>query len=251
MPEVSIIIPTLNEGDYLARSLRCLTILDPPAKEVVVVDGGSADNTLSVLNQHSRDMVHPFDVTVVECDHPCRATQMNLGAKRAKGDVLCFLHGDTLVPDDLVALVETTLADPGIACGGFISLMAGDTTRWLTSLHNSFKTYYAALLFHPILFFRNGFRVLFGDQVMFCRRQDFWACGGFDASLTIMEEADLCIKLSRRGRIVQVNRTVVSSDRRVAKWGTLKANFIYLMIGFLWGMGVSDTALRQFYEDVR
>ena len=66
-----------------------------------------------------------------------------------------------------------------------------------------------------------------------------------------MEEADLCLRLSRIGRIVQVNRTVRSSDRRVAKWGGLKANFIYLAIGLLWGVGVANDALKRFYEDVR
>ena len=176
---------------------------------------------------------------------------MNKGAQYATGDVLCFLHGDTLVPDDLIAVIEETLADSTVACGGFISLMTGKRVCWLTSLHNALKTYYAPLLFHPILFFQKGFRLLFGDQVMFCRRQDFWACGGFDAGQKIMEEADLCIRLSQLGRIIQVNRIVLSSDRRVAKWGVLKANFIYLAIGFLWGLGVSDATLKRFYEDVR
>ena len=243
MSDVSIVIPTLNEGEYLARSLRHLTILRPPALEIIVVDGGSTDNTVAIAQQ--------FNASVLHSDQPGRAAQMNLGAQQATGDILCFLHGDTLVPDDLIAVIEKTLSDSSVACGGFISLMTGQTTRWSTSLHNSLKTYYAPLLFHPILFFQRGLRLLFGDQVMFCRRQDFIACGRFDAALTIMEEADLCLKLSHFGRVVQVNRTVYSSDRRVAKWGALKANLIYLAIGFLWGIGVSDAALKRFYEDVR
>lgn len=243
LSDVSIVIPTLNEGEYLARSLRYLTILRPPALEIIVVDGGSTDDTVAIAQQ--------FNASVLHSDQPGRAAQMNLGAQQATGDILCFLHGDTLVPDDLIAVIEDTLADSSVACGGFISLMTGQTTRWSTSLHNSLKTYYAPLLFHPILFFKKGLRLLFGDQVMFCRRQDFVACGQFDSALTIMEEADLCLKLSQFGRIVQVNRTVYSSDRRVAKWGALKANLIYLAIGFLWGMGVSDAVLKRFYEDVR
>jgi hypothetical protein len=177
---------------------------------------------------------------------------MNVGAQRATGEYLCFVQGATLVPDDLVALVRRTLADDRIACGGFISVMAGtQTTRWGITLHNSIKTHYGPLLFRPHRYFRDGLRLLFGDQVMFCRRADFWACGGFDATLPIMEEADLCLKLSRRGRICQLNRIVQSSDRRVAHWGPLKANLIYLAVGFLWAMGVPATRLKQFYEDVR
>lgn len=243
MAEVSIVIPTLNEGKCLARSLRYLTILDPPAQEIIVVDGGSTDDTVLLAQQAG--------VTVIHSDQSGRSLQMNLGAKQASGDILCFLHGDTLVPDDLVAVVTATLADPKVACGGFISIMTGQTTCWGTSLHNSLKTYYAPLLFRPRLFFQKGMRLLFGDQVMFCRRQDFLDCGGFDSSLSIMEEADLCLKLSQKGRIRQVNRIVQSSDRRVAKWGSLKANFIYLSIGFLWGIGVSDKTLKRFYDDVR
>lgn len=120
-----------------------------------------------------------------------RSVQMNLGAELATGDILCFLHGNTRVPDDLVTIMRATLENPKIACGGFISVMAGaKTTCWGITLHNSIKTHYAALLFRPIRYFRDGLRVLFGDQVMFCRRADFWACGGFDPALSIMEDAD-------------------------------------------------------------
>lgn len=244
MSRVSIIIPTLNEAATLGRTLRCLSLLEPPAWEILVVDGGSQDQTLAVAQSAA--------VRVVVSEQPGRSIQMNQGAAIATGDILCFLHSDTLVPDDLVVVLEKTLADSTIACGGFISLMTGtEVTRWGVSLHNTLKTYYAPLLFRPYLFWFKGLRLLFGDQVMFCRRDDFQACGGFDPALPIMEEADLCLKLLAYGRICQVNRIVQSSDRRVAKWGSLKATAIYLSIGVLWGLGVSADYLKQFYEDVR
>lgn len=243
MSQVSIIIPTLNEEICLGRSLRHLSILDPPAREVLVVDGGSEDQTIAISQK--------LGARVLCANQRGRSLQMNLGAEAATGDILCFLHADTLVPDDLVAVIEETLADQTIAAGGFISLMTGSqTTRWGISLHNFLKTYYAPLLFRPHLFFK-GLRLLFGDQVMFCRRQDFWECGGFDNSLPILEEGDLCLKLVKQGQIRQVNRIVQSSDRRVARWGSLKATAIYLYIGFLWGLGVSATYLKRFYEDIR
>ena len=243
MSQVSIIIPTLNEEICLGRSLRHLSILDPPAREVLVVDGGSEDQTIAIAQK--------LKARVLIANQRGRSLQMNLGAEAATGDILCFLHADTLVPDDLVAVIEETLADQTVAGGGFISLMTGSqTTRWGISLHNYLKTYYAPLLFRPHLFVK-GLRLLFGDQVMFCRRQDFWECGGFDNSLPILEEGDLCLKLVKRGRIRQVNRIVQSSDRRVAHWGSLKASAIYLYIGFLWGLGVSATYLKRFYEDIR
>ncbi|MBD1913516.1 MULTISPECIES: TIGR04283 family arsenosugar biosynthesis glycosyltransferase [unclassified Leptolyngbya] len=241
---VSIIIPTLNEARCLERTLRCLSILQPPPQEILVVDGGSDDETVAIAAQ--------FSATVLHSNRAQRSTQMNLGATHATGDFLCFVHADTLVPDDLVVLVDKALAEGAIACGGFISIMAGThVTRWGITLHNSLKTYYAPLLFRPHLFFRNGLRLLFGDQVMFCRREDFLACGGFDTEMPILEEADLCLKLCRLGPIQQLNRVVQSSDRRVAYWGPLKANFIYAMIGFLWGFGVPAKTLKRFYDEVR
>jgi rSAM/selenodomain-associated transferase 2 len=240
---VSIVIPALNEATALARTLRCLQALDPPAWEIWVVDGGSQDATVEIAKAAG--------VEVVCSERAGRSLQMNHGAAQATGDILCFVHADTLVPDDLVTVIDQTLSDPTIACGGFISLMTGPIeTQWGISIHNFLKTYYAPLLFRPHLFFR-GLRLLFGDQVMFCRRSMFWRCGGFDPALPIMEEADLCIKLTQYGRIRLVNRVVQSSDRRVAKWGVWKATGIYSAIGFLWGLGVPAVKLKRFYDDVR
>lgn len=246
MSSVSIIIPTLNEASCLEGTLRQLSLLNPPAKEVLVVDGGSQDETVEIPAS-----THFSGLRLICSNQRGRAVQMNQGAEVATGEILCFLHADTLVPHDLVRLIEQTLADDRVACGGFISVMAGsETTRWGISLHNYLKTYYAPLFFRPHLFFK-GLRLLFGDQVMFCRRRDFWDCGGFDAALPIMEDGDLCFKLVQRGQIRLVNRIVQSSDRRVARWGSLKATAIYLYVGILWGIGVSTTYLKQFYEDIR
>lgn len=244
MPRLSIIIPTLNEAAYLGQTLRCLQSLEPPPDEIIVVDGGSIDNTVIIAQS--------LGITTITSPQTGRAIQMNQGAKTATGDLLCFLHADTLVPSDLVTLIAETLETPHIACGGFMSLMVGKkTTRWVTSCHNYLKTYYAPLLFRPHLFFFKGLRLLFGDQVMFCRRSDFWQCGGFDGNLPIMEDADLCLKLIKKGRIYLLHRIVHSSDRRVVKLGELKANWIYLWIGILWGLGIKATYLKKFYPDIR
>ncbi|MGB3401873.1 MAG: TIGR04283 family arsenosugar biosynthesis glycosyltransferase [Microcoleaceae cyanobacterium] len=243
MLRVSIIIPTLNEASCLPRTLRYLRLLNPQPQEIIVVDSQSEDETVSIALAAG--------IEVVSCPTRRRSVQMNYGAKIATGDVFCFVHADTLVPDDLISIIRQTLNYSNIVGGGFISVMMGtQTTRWGTSLHNLLKTYYAPLLFRPHLFLR-GLRVLFGDQVIFCRRLGFWDCGGFDPNLPIMEDADLCLKLVQYGRIHLVNRMVYTSDRRLLRWGAFKANLIYLYIGLLWGMGVSADKLQQWYQDIR
>ncbi len=240
---VSIVIPTLNEATTLEDTLRGMGQLDPPPWQVLVVDGGSQDGTVA--------MAVAAGFQVLRSEQPGRGVQMNLGARAATGDLLCFLHADTKLPVDGIAMIRRTLTNRSIAAVGFISLMDGaGGIRWGISLMNYLKTYLAPLLFRPLLFGK-GLRLLFGDQVMACRREDFWACGGFDADLPIMEDGDLCLRLVRRGRIVQIHRVVRSSDRRVLSWGPWKAASIYLWIGVLWGMGVSPSTLHRFYEDIR
>lgn len=250
MDRVSIIIPTLNESKSIERTLRHLSILEPFPDEIIVVDGGSQDDTVERVKEYSKKFPKLNNIKVISSS--CgRSQQMNQGAAIATGDILCFLHADTIIPDDTITVIRKTLSNPKISCGGFISIMRGTAiTRWGISFHNYLKTYYAPLLFRPHLFIK-GLRLLFGDQVMFCRRSDFEKCGGFDPKLPIMEEADLCLKLVQRGRICLVNRIVQSCDRRVAHWGSFKATLIYMYIGFLWGIGVSPDYLKRFYEDIR
>lgn len=248
MPSVSIIIPTLNEEKDLPRTLRLLQRLCPEPHEIIIADGGSTDQTVS-LAEAMRSCFRLLHV--IRCPERGRACQMNAGAAKATGDLLCFLHADTALPDDALRVIEQTLSDPKTVMGGFISIMRGPhTTRWLTSFHNYIKTYYAPLLFRPLLFFRGG-RLLFGDQVLFCRREQFTAVGGYTDAMPIMEEADLILKLVSFGRIRQVNRIVESSDRRVARWGFWKANGLFLAIGFLWGVGCSPAKLKRWFEDIR
>lgn len=252
MPQVSVIIPLLNEATVLDRTLNHLMILEPPAHEIILVDGGSTDATVSIARHYAETYDQVTHITVVTTTERGRASQMNYGAAIATGDILCFLHADTLVPDDLVAVMTQTLACPNIVCGGFIALMCGaQITRWGITLQNYLKTYYAALIARPYLFFCKGFRVLFGDQVMFCEQQAFWQCGGFDPALPILEDAEFCTRIVQQGNIRLVNRIVQTSDRRLQEWGVWKATLIYHSIGWLWLLGLPANFLKRFYADIR
>jgi len=239
---IAVVIPMLNEAAALPRLLRSLAALHPTPDAIIAVDGGSSDGSVAIAEASGvRVIVHPV---------PGRGVQINRGVAAAETDMVCVLHADTLLPDDAMAVVAAVLAEPGVALAGFTPLLSGPGgVRWGTSLHNWAKTWYAPLLFRPWLFLRGG-RLLYGDHAMFFRRADFLAVGGCDTALRIMEDADLCVRMCRRGRVRLVNRVVITSDRRVAAWGALRTNWIYLKIGVQWGLGRRH-GLDQAYPDVR
>ena len=241
MSSVSIVIPMLNEGEALPRLVRALAALDPRPLEIIAVDGGSEDASVALAEAAGWRVVKA---------PKGRSIQINAGVDAAAGEVVCILHADTLLPDDGVAVMLRAMADPKIALAGFTPLICGpDKVRWGTSFHNWIKTWYAPLFLKTVWFFQ-GMRLLFGDHAMFFRRADFLKVGGCDPNEHVMEEADLCYKFTRVGRIRLINRVVITSDRRVAAWGPWRANWIYFKVGFLWAVGAKKR-LASYYPDVR
>ncbi|WP_170004299.1 glycosyltransferase [Pseudopontixanthobacter vadosimaris] len=237
----SIVIPMLDEAAALPRLVRVLGALDPRPAEIIVVDGGSSDGSVQLAKAAGWSVLSA---------PRGRASQINAGVAAARSPLVCVLHADTIPPDDFIAVIERTLADRTIALAGFTPIIAGpDRTRWGTTFHNWLKTWYAPLLVRPHLFLR-GVRLLFGDHAMFFRREDYLAAGGCDPGTPVMEEADLCIKMAERGRVRLVGRAVHTSDRRIAAWGPVKANWIYFKIGILWAFG-ARSRLAEHYPDIR
>ena len=167
-----------------------------------------------------------------------------------RGELVCVVHADTLPPVDMVRVIQNTLARDTIALASFTPVIRGpEKTRWGTTVHNWAKTWYAPLLTRPHLFLR-GVRLLFGDHAMFFRRKDFLEVGGCTPGDAVMEEADLCVKFAQLGKVRMVPRWVYTSDRRIAAWGPLKANWVYFKVGMLWAFGLRDRMGRH-YPDVR
>ena len=234
-------VPVLDEEKALPALVAALARLDPQPLEVVLVDGGSGDATVALAEAAGWRVVR---------SERGRGVQINRGVEAARGEHVVVLHADTIPPRDMVRVIGDTLADGGVALAGFTPLIRGPGgTRWGTTAHNVLKTWYAPLLFRPHLFVR-GVRLLFGDHAMFFRREQFLAVGGCDPAAKVMEEADLCIRLGRLGRVKLLRRTVETSDRRIAEWGALKANWIYFKVGMLWGLG-ARRRLERYYPDVR
>lgn len=242
MTRVTILIPTWNEEAALPATIAALAALDPPADKLLVVDGGSTDATVA--------LARAAGLACLVAPRKGRGAQINHGVAQAGGEIVCVLHADSLLPRDAVAVIRAAMADSRTALASFMPRIAGPGgTRWGSTFHNWIKTWYAPLIFRPLLFAR-GVRLLFGDHAMFFRRADFLKLGGCDERVVVLEEAELCIKFARLGRTRMVRRWVWTSDRRIATWGRWRANWIYLKVGAMWAMGAREE-LADHYPDVR
>ena len=237
---VTLMIPALNEAKALPATIANVAALDPQPDEILLVDGGSEDETVALARAAGwRTELSPTRG---------RGPQINFGVEQAGGDLVCILHADSLLPPDAITHIRQVLADRRIALATFLPIIRGEKTRWFTTAHNWWKTYYP-IVTHPHLFVR-GVRLLFGDHAMFFRRADFLKLGGCTPGDTVMEEADLCVRFATLGRVKLVPRWIETSDRRIAEWGPWKANWIYFKVGMLWAFGLRDRMAKH-YPDVR
>ncbi len=242
MSSVTILIPTFKEEQALPETIETLRRLDPQPDEILLVDGGSEDATVAIAQEAGLRVLHS--------PRKGRGAQINFGVANALGEIVCVLHADTHPPADAISVIQETMSDRRIALASFMPRLVGPKgTRWGSTLHNFIKTWYAPLLTRPHLFVR-GVRLLFGDHAMFFRREDFIAIGGCDERLVVMEEAGLCINFTQLGRTRMVRRWIRTSDRRIAKLGSIKANYIYLKVGLMWAAGVRE-GLVDHYPDIR
>lgn len=264
---VTVIVPTLNEAAQgtISECIMHLRNLEPPPDEIIVVDGGSKD--------HTRNLARKYGADKVLTSSRGRARQQNHGVfSGAKGDLLLFVHADSRPPQDAVARVRAVLSNPKIVLGCFKTIIEerknenspnqySDFNRrilWLTTIHNFISTYYAPFLFRPRSALR-GLKCMFGDQSLFCRKSDFIAVQGFDSSLPIMEDADLCIRLhdygvssGRGGQEVQVlqGEPNATSGRRIASFGNWKATLVHFQLALAWWNGADPRKLRAIYDDI-
>lgn len=212
MPRVSVIVPTLNEEELLLATLSRVTPQEKLA-EIIVVDGGSTDGT--------RETASSMQVQVIEAESANRAAQMNLGAARAKGDFLLFLHADTLVPAGALAAIVKALSDPVFVGGAF-------ARRYDSSSLFLAVTCHLAEIRNVLI----GWHL--GDQGIFCRREAFEILGGYRL-ISPFEDLDFSRRLGRMGRLATLRPAVVSSGRRFRKQGAVRQTLrdLTLTLGFI------------------
>ncbi len=222
---VAIIVPTLNEARTapdLAASLSRLR----GEFEVIVCDGGSEDATVEIARQ--------CGLRVIEAERG-RGRQMNAGAKLAKGDTLLFLHADTRLPENALALVAGALADEKV-CGGNFGLMFDGGTRearLLTSLYPFLKM--------------GG--MLYGDSAIFVRRRVFESLGGY-RDYPIFEDCDLYRRMRRVGRFARLNARATTSSRRF-EGRFIRTFALWSLMQILYWIGVNPNLLNRLYKPLR
>jgi rSAM/selenodomain-associated transferase 2 len=221
---LSIIMPTLNESATLQHTLLQLQPLRTRGHEIILVDGGSVDGTVELAEQLTDRLIQ---------SSPGRARQMNAGAQRAAGDVLWFLHADTVVPPAADRLILNNLHHSGRHWGRFDIRLSGK---------------------HPLLRLvgrmmnlRSGLTgIATGDQGIFVRRGVFQCLGGFP-DIPLMEDIALSRDLKRFGRPGRVSQPLITSSRRWEEKGIVRTILLMWRLRIAYFLGADLDGLARQY----
>jgi rSAM/selenodomain-associated transferase 2 len=223
MPAVSIIVPVLDEARAIEAALAPLQAWRAAGAEVVVVDGGSRDAT--------RALAAPFADRVLTAERG-RAAQMTAGAVASTGDVLLFLHADSVLPADAMAAV---VAGAALAeWGRFdVAIEGADPLLALVALMMNLRSRLTG--------------IATGDQAIFVARAAFEAAGGFPA-IPLMEDVALSKALRRRSRPVCLRERVLTSGRRWERRGTLRTILLMWRLRLAYALGADPHRLARRYD---
>jgi rSAM/selenodomain-associated transferase 2 len=221
---LSVIIPVLDEAPNIVAALEALGPLRARGAEVIVVDGGSTDETVA--------LARPLADFVIMSARG-RATQMNAGAAIARGDVLLFLHADTRLPSNADRLVLDGLARSRRAWGRF------DVT--IDGAHPLLAVVAGAMNLRSRI---SG--IATGDQAMFATRAAFDAAGGFP-DIALMEDITLARRLKRISSPLCLRARVTTSGRRWEQHGVWRTVFLMWRLRFAYFLGADPRDLARRY----
>jgi len=224
---ISIIIPVLDEAKALAQHLPALQQWQSEGHEVIVVDGGSQDDSVAVAAEFADRIVHA----------PAgRASQMNAGARLAYGDLLLFLHIDTQLPEEGMRQLQQVSATEGVGWGRFDIRLSGRAP--------------ALRIIERAINWRSwASGVATGDQAIFVDRRLFMALGGYQ-SIPLMEDVELSKRLRKVCRPLCIRHQAVTSSRRWEQGGILKTTALMWWLRWRYFVGASPAILhRRYYPD--
>ncbi|MDP7554830.1 MAG: TIGR04283 family arsenosugar biosynthesis glycosyltransferase [Nitrospinota bacterium] len=226
--KISIIIPTLNESLLLQRLLCGLNKIIDSQVEIIVVDGGSNDNTLEIASKYA----HQVFVT-----EQGRATQMNYGAAFAKGEVLFFLHADSMLTTNAFQKLKEIVKESAYVGGAF--RLQIDSNKLLLSIISQVVNLRSRF-----------FHLVYGDQGIFVRKKNFLEIGKFLVT-PLMEDVEFYGRLRASGKTVILNEKILTSARRWEKEGILYATFRNWLLLIMYYMGIPAKQLEKLYLQVR
>lgn len=224
---LSIIVPTLNESGAIRETLESLQSLRSQGHEVIMADGGSTDDTVT-LSQNYTDRT-------IEVARG-RALQMNSGARIAQGDVLVFLHADTRLPPSAKDAIEKAVVRERRRWGFFKVKLSG--AHGLLRIVEVLMNLRSALT-----------GIATGDQTLFVCRDVFESNDGFP-QIPLMEDIAITRQLKRIGRPAVIRDPVITSSRYWEEYGILKSVVKMWTLRLAYFMGADPTTLvKQYYGD--
>lgn len=223
---LSVIIPALNESRQLEPTLSALQGMREAGHEVILVDGGSEDGTPGIAA--------PL-VDSVLLSPRGRARQMNAGAREARGDILLFLHADTLVSPDSIAVLLEEFPSSGRSWGRFdVRLTGNGSLLRLTAYMMNLRSRLSG--------------IATGDQAIFVRREIFERIGGYP-EIALMEDIAISRTLKRLSRPFSIRRPVLTSSRRWEARGIWRTILLMWRLRLAYFFGADPERLARAYEE--
>ena len=214
IPAISVIIPTFQEEEYVATTLSILTSVKSPI-EVIVVDGGSQDNTVKIAKR--------FTNKVYKLSERGISKARNYGVKWSSADIIVFLDADVIPPKDLVEKVIETFKDPTVV-GATCTIMPSRPRL----AEKMFFLFYNQLIRISSAFPITRFKRHSRGEFLAVRKREFQKVGGFNESIACLEDYDLASRLATLGKFAFMkNLTVHESMRRIRKLGLFKTVWIW------------------------
>lgn len=222
---ISIIVPMLNESSQLPELLAHLLGYKKAGCEVILVDGGSTDQ--------SAEQAEAIGFTVVRSEKG-RAIQMNAGAKSACGDILLFLHADTRLPENADQVIARAFEDENAQWGRFNITITGQAmmlkvVAWFMNLRSRLSS------------------IVTGDQAIFIRRELFEKLGGFPVQ-ALMEDIEFSKRLKDISKPLALREKVLTSGRRWEQKGIWRTIFLMWSLRYAYWRGASAEALASKYR---
>ncbi|MBM1104709.1 TIGR04283 family arsenosugar biosynthesis glycosyltransferase [Aurantibacter crassamenti] len=224
-PQISVIIPVLNEASTIANLLLYLLRYSSVKniKEIIVVDGGSTDYTVAEAEKQNVKVIHSIKG---------RSIQMNCGAKHASGSILYFLHVDTLPPNNFDISILTAI-NAGAQAGCFRMKFDSDS---------KFLNAFACLTKLNYKICRGG------DQSLFITKTLFEKTGGFNENYLVYEDNEFTDRLYELVDFKILPRHVITSARRYKEKGEVKLQYHFGMMHLKNYMGAGPDKLHEYYS---